>query len=118
MVDDADAALSVCYLTTRGRVTGRPHTVEIWFAADGDTLYLLFGGGRRADWVRNLRADPSVGVRLAGRDRRGRARVVTGRDERRRAAHLVWSKYRGGYGGDLTAWRDGSLAVAVELDPT
>lgn len=26
-----------CYLTTTGRVSGKPHTVEIWFGASGDT---------------------------------------------------------------------------------
>ena len=30
-----------CYLTTTGRVTGQPHTIEIWFAVGGRTLYML-----------------------------------------------------------------------------
>ena len=47
-----------CYLTTTGRVSGRPHTIEIWFALQGRTLYLLSVGGDRSDWVRNLRRDP------------------------------------------------------------
>ena len=49
-----------CHLTTRGRVSGRPHEIEIWFALDDGTLYLLSGGGERSDWVRNLRTEPSV----------------------------------------------------------
>ena len=32
---DAD----VCYLTTTGRITGRPHEIEIWFAVREATLY-------------------------------------------------------------------------------
>ena len=47
-----------CYLTTRGRRTGRPHTIEIWFVAVGATAYLMAGGRDRSDWVRNLMADP------------------------------------------------------------
>jgi hypothetical protein len=47
-----------CYLTTTGRVSGRPHTIEIGFARRGSTLYLLSSGGDRADWVRNLGAQP------------------------------------------------------------
>jgi hypothetical protein len=43
-----------CYLTTTGRVSGRPHQIEIWFAIDGGTLYMLSGGGERSDWVKNL----------------------------------------------------------------
>ncbi len=48
MVDD-----DYCYLTTTGRRTGGPHRIEIWYAADGDHLHLLSGGGRNSDWVQN-----------------------------------------------------------------
>ena len=37
-----------CYLTTVGRVTGRPHEIEIWFAIEGQTLYMLSGGQDRS----------------------------------------------------------------------
>jgi hypothetical protein len=40
----------LCYVTTAGRRTGRPHTIEIWFAADGGSLFLISGGGDRSDW--------------------------------------------------------------------
>jgi len=33
-----------CHLTTTGRNSGRPHTIEIWFALHGQTLYMLAGG--------------------------------------------------------------------------
>ena len=58
MFDRASAEDDFCYLTTRGRVTGEPHEIEIWFAIHGDTLYLLAGAGDRSDWVRNLRGRP------------------------------------------------------------
>ena len=54
------------YLTTVGRRTGRPHTIEIWFAELDGTLYLLSGGAGRSDWVRNLRREPRVRVRVGG----------------------------------------------------
>ena len=63
------AAERLCYLTTTGRVTGKPHEIEIWFArpADGgDRIYMLSGGGRNRDWVLNLIANPRVSVRIAG----------------------------------------------------
>ena len=56
-----------CYLTTRGRVSGEPREIEIWFALEGRTVYLLSGGRDRSNWVRNLQADPSVRVRIATR---------------------------------------------------
>ena len=34
-----------CYLTTTGRTTGKPHRIEIWFAREGSTVYVLAGAG-------------------------------------------------------------------------
>src|SRR2546421_4048133 len=66
-----------CYLTTVGRVSGRPHRIEIWFAIDGDTLYMLSGGGERSDWVKNLRRNPAVCVEVGSGRFDGRARIVS-----------------------------------------
>jgi deazaflavin-dependent oxidoreductase (nitroreductase family) len=74
-----------CYLTTRGRVSGRPHEIEIWFALDDRTLYLLSGGGDRSDWMRNLRADPAVTVRLRDTPYAATARIVEPGEESQRA---------------------------------
>jgi deazaflavin-dependent oxidoreductase (nitroreductase family) len=108
-----------CYLTTTGRVSGRPHTIEIWFALQDRTLYLLSGGGDRSDWVRNLLRHPEVSVRLGRRDAArlpGRARLVEpGSDEDELARRLVAGKYQPGYGGDLSSWRRSALPVAVDL---
>ncbi len=104
-----------CYLTTTGRRSGRPHRIEIWYAADGDTLYLLAGGGRSSDWVRNLDADPAVSVELDGALRSGRAQVVDAGDRADRARTLVFAKYQPRYGGDLARWRETALPVAIDL---
>ena len=118
-MDDQGAA-PFCYLTTTGRVSGRPHTIEIWFALQDRTLYLLSGGEDRSDWVRNLQASPEVTVRIGRRDAPalpGRARVVASKtDEDELARRLVTDKYQPGYGGDLSGWRRSALPVAVDLD--
>ena len=49
---------SYCYLTTTGRVSGEPREIEIWFALDGTTLYMLSGGRDGSDWVKNLLRAP------------------------------------------------------------
>jgi deazaflavin-dependent oxidoreductase (nitroreductase family) len=104
-----------CYLTTAGRVTGRPHTIEIWFALQDDwTLYMLSGGGDRSDWVRNLRRNPQVVVRIGNVYFQGRARVVEDAEEDARARQLLVDKY--GAGRDLTSWRRRALPVAVDLE--
>jgi deazaflavin-dependent oxidoreductase (nitroreductase family) len=105
-----------CYLSTRGRVTGRPHEIEIWFARDGDTLYLLAGGGERSDWVRNLRAQPEVTVRIGDVTSAAQGRVVEdGTTEDGHARRLVFEKYQPQSGGDLRRWRDTAVAVAIEV---
>ena len=62
---------SVCHLQTIGRTSGRPRTIEIWFATDGERIYLLAGGRHHAHWVRNLLVDPSVRVRVGGQTLEG-----------------------------------------------
>jgi deazaflavin-dependent oxidoreductase (nitroreductase family) len=105
-----------CYLTTRGRVSGEPHEIEIWFALDGATLFLLAGGGEGSDWVRNLRVDPAVTVRLRDVTYDAIARVVDpGTDEDARARRLVFEKYEPRYSGSLASWRESSLPVAVDV---
>ena len=104
-----------CYLTTRGRRTGNPHTVEIWFGLEGTTLYILAGNGDKADFVRNLRNEPEVQVRLDGVTYAATAHVVTDAAEDAMARQLLVSKYQPGYGSDLTGWGQTALPVAVDL---
>jgi len=113
-LDDV-AAEPFCYLTTDGRATGRPHTIEIWFALEGRTLYMLSGGGDRSDWVRNLVRTPETTVRIGDREFAGRARIVADGDEDRLARRLLLEKYRPTYSGDLSDWGRTALPVAVDL---
>src|SRR5918995_518372 len=82
-----------CYLTATGRRSGRPHRIEIWYAAEGTTLYLLAGGGRSTDWVQNLIVDPTVLVELDNTEQPARARVLADGDEAQQARALVYAKY-------------------------
>jgi deazaflavin-dependent oxidoreductase (nitroreductase family) len=104
-----------CYLTTTGRRTGRPHRIEIWYARDGDVVYLLAGGGHRSDWVRNVVAEPAARVEIDGTVHSARARVVDGGEEAERARAFVFDKYAPRSESDLTEWRRRALPVAVEL---
>jgi deazaflavin-dependent oxidoreductase (nitroreductase family) len=114
-VDPSLASESYCYLTTTGRVSGEPREIEIWFGLDGETLYMLSGGGERSDWVKNLIREPKVTVRLGERSFRGRARIVSDGEEDARARRLLLEKYSAGYSGDLSDWGRTALPVAVDL---
>jgi deazaflavin-dependent oxidoreductase (nitroreductase family) len=107
---------TVIDLTTVGRVTGRPHTIEIWFTLRASTVYMLSGGGDRSDWIRNLIHTPEVRVRVGGHEYPGLGRIVTEPDEERLARDAVYHKYVVRYRGDLTDWREKALPVAVDLN--
>ena len=90
------------YLTTKGRRTGRPREIEIWFTRDGDRYHVLAEHGERAQWVRNLRADPAVTVRVGRRTFPARARVLDGaRQARAVAAARARSEAKYGWGDGL-----------------
>jgi deazaflavin-dependent oxidoreductase (nitroreductase family) len=107
------APLPFGYLTTTGRVTGRPHRIEIWFALHGDIVYLLSGGRDASDWVRNLLVTPDVVFEIGGVRRLTRARLLeAGTDEDSLARRLLLEKY-GGPGENLEGWARTSLPVAI-----
>ncbi len=102
------------YLTTIGCRTGRPHRIEIWFAAWEGRVYLLSGGGERSDWVRNLQANAQVTVELGDETHAGAARVLqAGTDEDQRARELLVGKYR--EGDNLDEWGRAALPVVIEF---
>jgi deazaflavin-dependent oxidoreductase (nitroreductase family) len=105
------------YLTTIGRSTGKAHTIEIWFGRHDDRLYVLSGGGDRADWVRNLRKTPQVRIRIGTRTASATARVVrAGTQEDALARELLDGKYQGWREGKrLSSWARNALPVALDL---
>ena len=105
-----------CYLRTTGRVSGRPHEIEIWFSLvpETRTLYMLSGGRDRSDWVKNLRRNPEVTVRIAGEEFGGHAREARDAEEDELARRLLVEKYESS-SGSLANWRRTALPVAVDL---
>jgi deazaflavin-dependent oxidoreductase (nitroreductase family) len=105
-----------CYLTTTGRVSGKPHEIEIWFGLRNSTLYLLSGGGEASDWVKNLLKNPSVSVRIAQRTFAGTARLVKEKEEDTTARYLLAEKYQEWEAGKtLSEWARTALSVAIDL---
>jgi deazaflavin-dependent oxidoreductase (nitroreductase family) len=117
-LDPALATEDYCYLTTTGHVTGRPHQIEIWFALSGNTAYLMNGDSEddagKADWVRNLRKQPAVTLRIADRTFDATARVVTDPAEDALARRLLLEKYATPQ-QPLTTWGRVALPIAIDL---
>ncbi len=107
------AGETYAYLTTKGRKSGQPHRIEIWFGIDGERIFIMSGGRERSDWVKNLKADPAVSIEIGGRSMDGVARILaedTLDDQLARA--LLVRKYQ--KTNELTKWGKESLAIVIE----
>jgi deazaflavin-dependent oxidoreductase (nitroreductase family) len=104
-----------CYLTTTGRVTGKPHLIEIWFETQKNSIYLM-AGDHKSDWVRNLLKEPKVTVRIVRHHFRGTARIVKNEEEELMARNLLADKYKEREDdGSLSEWARTALPVAIDL---
>jgi deazaflavin-dependent oxidoreductase (nitroreductase family) len=112
---EALADTEFCYLITRGRRSGRPHRIEIWFVADEDAVYVL-SNGANADWYRNIVADENVALEVAGERRDTAARTIDRADPVNAVVRpAMIAKYQPGYPQeDLRSW--GQTAWLVRID--
>ena len=99
------------YLTTTGRVSGEPRTIEIWFVESGGRYYVVAERRESAQWVKNLERNAAVLFRVGTRDETdaptpARARVVREADRIAEIAVLMNAKY---------GWSDG---LVVEIVPS
>jgi deazaflavin-dependent oxidoreductase (nitroreductase family) len=98
------------YLTTVGRVSGLPRTIEIWFVEHAGCLYVVAERREQAQWVRNIRHNPAVRFRVGRREdarpeRPGVARIVREPELVAAVASCMDHKY---------GWSDGLI---VEIRP-
>lgn len=113
MPDTALASLAdarVLYLTTIGRQSGQPRTIEIWFTCYQDNLYLNAERAHNANWVGNILQHPEVQVRIKDQQFAGHARMLD-----RQADCALWDTV-----ADLSrqkyGWGEG-LPVEIVLAP-
>jgi deazaflavin-dependent oxidoreductase (nitroreductase family) len=95
------------YLTTRGRNSGLPREIEIWFTHHAGRFYVI-AEYSSSQWVQNLRADPRASVRVAEEKFEARARILSPETDPelcRTIADLSRQKY---------SWDDGLI---VEFEP-
>jgi deazaflavin-dependent oxidoreductase (nitroreductase family) len=109
-----------CYLTTTGRVTGKPHEIEIWFALhaeDTTQLAMMAGGGLKSDWVRNLAKTPDVTIRIGGIIYPATARIIAAGDpEEAWIRRALVEKYRRP-DEPLTDWGRTALPILFTFHP-
>lgn len=114
-------------IETVGRRSGLPRKVPVANGLDGDTFWLIVGRGERASFVRNIRVEPRVRVKVRpARIRDGlRMRWRTGTahplpDDDARLRHRRLGRGRPLYRIDGIALRaldsGGMLTVRIDLD--
>ncbi|MER6162126.1 nitroreductase/quinone reductase family protein [Streptomyces sp. NPDC001868] len=63
-------------LETTGRTSGLPRRTPIGGRRVGDTFWLVSEYGEKSHYIRNIKADPSVRVRIRGRWHEGTAHLL------------------------------------------
>src|SRR5690242_10323818 len=90
------------YLTTVGRRTGLPRQIEIWFVVYGERFYLFAETGEAAAWVKNIRRNPEVVVRVGEWQLDATARVLDRQADRNLWDQLaVMANHKYGWGEGL-----------------
>ncbi|GHA85211.1 nitroreductase [Streptomyces tendae] len=75
-------------LETTGRVSGLPRRTPVGGRREGDSFWLVSEFGERSQYIRNIRADPRVRVRLRGRWYAGTAHLLPDDDPLARLRRL------------------------------
>jgi deazaflavin-dependent oxidoreductase (nitroreductase family) len=99
----------ILHLTTTGRRTGLAREIEIWFVVCRDRFYLFAETGEAAAWVKNIRHNPEVAIRVGERRIAATARVLDREIDRtlwQQVSALAERKY---------GWGDG---LPVEITPS
>lgn len=104
-----------CYLTTRGRVTGKPHEIEIWFVVHEGVLYIMSGNMEKSDWVKNLLKEPNVSIRIAGQTFSALAALVDDKPLESIVRMKMATKYNEKEGNELSEWAQTALVVKFIL---
>lgn len=99
----------VMHLTTTGRTSGEPRTVEIWFSYQKGRVYIISGVGASANWVKNIRKDPRAKIQIKESSFAGTARVVISSREKE-----TWDMVAGAYYRKYR-WRVGPAVTMVEI---
>ena len=99
-------------LETTGRKSGMPRRTPISNGLSGDVFWIVAEQGYKGQYVKNIQADARVRLRVRGRWRSGRARVMPDDDPRARQRDLprlnaLFVRLMG----------DELLSIRVDLDP-
>jgi len=97
-------------ISVTGRTSGRSHSYPIWFAVDGDKLYLIPVRGSDTEWYKNVRKTPTIRLSARGKTLTANARILTDEAQLDKILEL----FRDKYGRNVKSYYP-KYDVAVEL---
>ncbi len=84
---------SLIELTVAGRKTGQPRSVEIWFVATNDKIYVTSGRGSDTQWIKNLKHTSTVTCQIGSTRWQGTATWLEGPRVQEDIFPLFFRKY-------------------------
>jgi deazaflavin-dependent oxidoreductase (nitroreductase family) len=99
-------------LETTGRKSGEPRRNPVGNNLDGNTFWIVAEHGHRAQYVKNMKADPRVRLRVGRRWRTGTAHILEDDDPRERQKSM-----RRGNAAFVRLAGTNLLSIRVDLDP-
>ncbi len=98
-------------ITVTGRSSGRTHSYPIWFALDGNTLYLIPVRGSDTEWYKNVLKTPAIHLAIrGGKTLTASVRPITDKGQ----LDNILEKFRDKYGRNVKSYYP-KYDVAVEV---
>jgi deazaflavin-dependent oxidoreductase (nitroreductase family) len=88
VVNPVGRQLPVTMLETTGRRSGQPRHTPVGGRVVGNQFWMVSEHGDHSDYVRNIKANPTVRVRLGGQWRNGTAHLLPDDDALQRLGNL------------------------------
>jgi deazaflavin-dependent oxidoreductase (nitroreductase family) len=111
VVNPIGRQLPVTMLETTGRKSGQPRHTAVGGKVIDNQFWMVSEHGEHSDYVRNIKANPAVRVRIRGQWRNGTAHLLPDDDPRQRLRSLP----RLNSAGVVTMGTD-LLTIRVDLD--
>jgi hypothetical protein len=95
-----------------GRTSGRSISLPIWFALDGDTLYLIPVKRSETEWYKNVRQTPTIRLKARGKTFLTNVRLITDQGQ----LDTILEQFRNKYGRNVKSYYPNyDMAVEVPL---
>nr|WP_155727367.1 nitroreductase family deazaflavin-dependent oxidoreductase [Mycobacterium avium] len=88
LVNPVGRQLPMTMLETTGRKSGKPRRTAVGGRVVDNQFWMVSEHGEHSDYVRNIKANPAVRVRVGGRWRTGTARLLPDDDPVQRLGNL------------------------------